>query len=218
MRSLWNGPESEGGLVSSIWGRGNLCRGIVWARSAEFICGRGDRQTVGPAVSLDGSFPVDRQLYLHQERAIRAEAEKPIHDGQRPAIVLTAGTGAGKTEAFLLPLLNGLFRAARPAGAGGVRAIILYPMNALVNDQVSRLDKWLKGQSAVSLFHFTGETPEDPATANRQGYRSSTPEEGVRGRKRAQTFRIFSLPTTRCWSICCVDRRTMCSLVRRCNL
>ncbi|MGA2746701.1 MAG: DEAD/DEAH box helicase, partial [Candidatus Sulfotelmatobacter sp.] len=189
MRSLWNGPESEGGLVISIW-----VEGIFAAESS----GRDLRSLAAEGVIDKGllqqlastsAFPVDRQLYLHQERAIRAEATRLNHDGRRPAIVLTAGTGAGKTEAFLLPLLNGLFRAARPAGAGGVRAIILYPMNALVNDQVSRLDKWLKGQSAVSLFHFTGETPEDPATANRHGYPKFHP-----GRRRTRQEARSNVP------------------------
>jgi DEAD/DEAH box helicase domain-containing protein len=41
-------------------------------------------------------------------------------------IVLTAGTGAGKTEAFLLPMLNAIFRDPRKTGQTGVQAIILY--------------------------------------------------------------------------------------------
>ena len=42
-------------------------------------------------------------------------------------------------------------------------------MNALVNDQVDRLYDWLQGQDAVTLFHFTSETPEDKTAANRLG-------------------------------------------------
>lgn len=167
VRSLWNGPESEGGLVSSIWVEG-IFAAETSGRDLQSLAAEGvlDEKLLRQLAST-GAFPVDRPLYSHQEKAIWAEANGAA---KRPAIVLTAGTGAGKTEAFLLPLLNGLLRVGRPAGAGGVRAIILYPMNALVNDQVSRLDRWLKGQNAVSLFHFTGETPEDPATANHLGY------------------------------------------------
>ena len=40
-------------------------------------------------------------------------------------------------------------------------------MNALVNDQVQRLYGWMKGQEQVTLFHFTGETPEDGDAANK---------------------------------------------------
>ena len=42
-------------------------------------------------------------------------------------------------------------------------------MNALVNDQVDRLYKWLEGQDRIRLFNFTSETPEDIKAANRAG-------------------------------------------------
>jgi Lhr-like helicase len=84
--------------------------------------------------------------------------------------VLTAGTGAGKTEAFLLPMMNALFRETRRSDETGVRAIVLYPMNALVNDQVERAYQWLKQQDAVKVFHFTGETPENDEDAKREGF------------------------------------------------
>jgi Lhr-like helicase len=114
------------------------------------------------------AFPVDRELYKHQEQSIRAEAGSVAV--RRPALVLTAGTGAGKTEAFLLPMMNALFRDGREAQEAGVRAIVLYPMNALVNDQVERAYRWLKQQDRVKVFHFTGETPEDDEEARREGF------------------------------------------------
>ncbi len=77
-----------------------------------------------------------------------------------PSVVVTAGTGAGKTEAFLLPMLGGLSRTPRSQGETGMRALILYPMNALVTDQVSRLYELLREQEELSLFHFTSDTPE----------------------------------------------------------
>ena len=81
---------------------------------------------------------------------------------------MTAGTGAGKTEAFLLPILDDLYRNP-PRDRQGAKCLILYPMNALVNDQVDRLYEWLKGQDKVTLFHFTSETPENKRIADRQG-------------------------------------------------
>jgi DEAD/DEAH box helicase domain-containing protein len=54
--------------------------------------------------------------------------------------------------------------------ADGVRALILYPMNALVNDQVERLHRWMKGQDACRVFHFTSETPEDKRAADNANY------------------------------------------------
>jgi Lhr-like helicase len=62
---------------------------------------------------------------------------------------VTAGTGAGKTESFLLPILSDLFRASRKPAERGVRAIFLYPMNALVNDQVERLSSWLEASQGL---------------------------------------------------------------------
>jgi ATP-dependent helicase YprA (DUF1998 family) len=60
------------------------------------------------------------------------------------SLVVTTGTGSGKTECFLLPILGKLAREAKRTGQGfgetpAVRAMVLYPMNALVNDQLGRL-------------------------------------------------------------------------------
>ena len=54
------------------------------------------------------------------------------------------GTGSGKTECFLLPILGKLASEAQRKGQAfgetpAVRAMVLYPMNALVNDQLGRL-------------------------------------------------------------------------------
>lgn len=51
---------------------------------------------------------------------------------------MTTGTGSGKTECFLLPILDHVLRARR-TGHSGMKALILYPMNALANDQAARL-------------------------------------------------------------------------------
>jgi hypothetical protein len=60
-------------------------------------------------------------------------------------------------------MLNDLFARPRQEGERGVRAILLYPLNALVNDQVERLFAWLHGQSEVTFVHYTGETPRESA-------------------------------------------------------
>jgi len=74
-----------------------------------------------------------KPLYLHQERAIRK-----ILGGRN--VVITSGTSSGKTECFLIPILNHLVREHREGKLGpGVRALLLYPMNALANDQLRRL-------------------------------------------------------------------------------
>ena len=115
-----------------------------------------------------GVVPRNRPLHTHQAEAVRAARGD---DDRPPALVVSAGTGAGKTEAFLLPLLDRLVR--RPRTGTGIRALLLYPMNALVNDQVERLDGWLEGQTGggprLTMFHFTGETPERDRDAERTG-------------------------------------------------
>ena len=52
--------------------------------------------------------------------------------------MVTTGTGSGKTEAFLAPILDHVLRA-RELGVTGIKALILYPMNALASDQAQRL-------------------------------------------------------------------------------
>ena len=100
------------------------------------------------------ALPLDRPLYLHQEQAIRKTAA-----GRN--VVVASGTGSGKTECFLLPVLSAL-TAEHAAGTlgPGVRALLLYPMNALANDQVRRLRQLLAGSPQITFGRYTGDTPE----------------------------------------------------------
>lgn len=151
-----------------------------------------------------GLFPPERQLYQHQFDALNATA------AQRQDAVITSGTGSGKTECFLLPLMAALVEeSARwgacpakppahdwwshraPPGTGRVhhprvaqrghenpalrpaamRALIMYPLNALVEDQLARLRDgldsrpvrdWLDAKRGGHRFYFgryTGRTP-----------------------------------------------------------
>ena len=81
-------------------------------------------------------------------------------DKPRPLPTLvTTGTGSGKTEAFLHPILDHVMRANR-AGVTGMKALILYPMNALANDQAQRLTTLLTTTpelSSVTAGIYTGE-------------------------------------------------------------
>lgn len=104
--------------------------------------------------NLSSVLPPSRPLYAHQEDAIRRAHRK------RNLIVAT-GTGSGKTESFLLPLLNNLLRE-REQGTlcPGVRAMLLYPMNALANDQVKRLRELFAPFPDITFGRYTGETKE----------------------------------------------------------
>ena len=78
------------------------------------------------------------QLYRHQEKAIRAIV------GDRSTLVST-GTGSGKTECFLYPIVSRCLRLRDEGAPAGISAVIVYPMNALAEDQLMRLRSLLAG-------------------------------------------------------------------------
>lgn len=95
--------------------------------------------------------------YGHQARAFERLSTK-YRERPQPTLV-TTGTGSGKTESFMLPILDHVLRA-RKAGVTGMKALILYPMNALANDQAERLAALVSGDpklSAVTAGLYTGE-------------------------------------------------------------
>jgi ATP-dependent helicase YprA (DUF1998 family) len=143
-----------------------------------------------------------KSLYKHQHQALTAA----VRDGRD--VVVTAGTGSGKTESFMLPILadlvqessawsagklpvnrwwrspNGSYQAQRAGESGrhaAVRALVLYPMNALVDDQMMRLRKaldsdevrdWLARERPGHRFYFgryTGATPVSGEIGEKQG-------------------------------------------------
>src|SRR5690606_31507056 len=91
-------------------------------------------------------------LYKHQEEAITKLLVK------RRNLVVATGTGSGKTEAFLLPIVSDLLQEYEQGSLGpGVRALLLYPMNALANDQVKRLRNLLKDCPQITFGRYIGE-------------------------------------------------------------
>ena len=143
----------------------------------------------------EGLAPIDRPLFKHQAEAIEAS----VIEGKD--VVVTTGTGSGKTECFLLPIFSYLIKESRgwtdygdrldrpwwlyqqhssrkriPQRHGenrpaAIRALILYPLNALVEDQLMRLRRacdspeahhWLNTNRSKNRFYFgryTGLTP-----------------------------------------------------------
>lgn len=93
--------------------------------------------------------PMTETPYQHQAEACRRILER------KPTVVAT-GTGSGKTEAFLMPIVDHCLRVHKP-GVHTVKAILIYPMNALANDQNNRIRERLAGTD-VSFGRYTRET------------------------------------------------------------
>lgn len=91
-------------------------------------------------------LPINAPLYTHQAQALRKLC------AENRNIVVSSGTGSGKTECFLLPILNDLLIDPAP----GVRAVLIYPLNALVNDQLDRLRVLLRN-SPITFGRYTSE-------------------------------------------------------------
>lgn len=105
----------------------------------------------------------DRKLYWHQAQAIKKIEGEGIQN-QKRNVVITTGTGSGKTECFMYPILDSLIKEIESNEEGhdkaGIRAIFLFPMNALINDQIDRVREFLSGYTKIKFGFFTGETPE----------------------------------------------------------
>ncbi|MHC3450951.1 DEAD/DEAH box helicase [Streptomyces prasinus] len=107
-------------------------------------------------------WPRDFTPHRHQEQAW--ERLSTLHGPARPTLV-TTGTGSGKTESFLVPILDHCLRE-REAGRDGVKAVLLYPMNALATDQAQRIGRRLDDakdtrlrDAGVRAALYIGDTP-----------------------------------------------------------
>ncbi len=91
-------------------------------------------------------------LYGHQERAIRA-----VWEGR--TTLVSTGTGSGKTECFLYPIISKCLGRRDDGAPAGISAVIVYPMNALAEDQLDRLRGLLAG-TGITFGMYVGKTPE----------------------------------------------------------
>ena len=108
--------------------------------------------SLGLHAGLADVFPFD-SVHKHQELALRA-ARQGKH------VVVATGTGSGKTEAFLLPIVDHCLKLRDEGAPDGVAAIIVYPMNALADDQLRRLRPLLAG-TRIAFGRYTGATPSE---------------------------------------------------------
>jgi len=111
--------------------------------------------------------------YGHQAAAFARLSSADLGpDKPRPLPTLvTTGTGSGKTEAFLYPIIDHVLRARR-AGVTGMKALILYPMNALANDQAKRLTELLTTReelAGVTAALYTGQKGPQRTKVTKEG-------------------------------------------------
>ncbi len=145
-----------------------LVRGPLLEAAMPFRLGRSISEMAHDGVLSNGFFslcsealPLERGLYYHQATAIRKIVV------EKRNVVVATGTGSGKTEAFLIPILDHLLREQETGSLvhPGVRALLLYPMNALANDQLKRLRRVLGKFPDITFGRYTGETEEDDRVA-----------------------------------------------------
>ena len=163
----------------------NLGDDDLWRRSREYLRGiwTSDRpsQSLFAKPIIEGLFPyptveetpqdlIDRGIldarmlpfipgwlqhfYVHQQKSIELSRDKHI--------IVQSGTGSGKTECFLYSMLNNLYRSEteEQLREPGVRIILIYPMNALVKDQLKRIVEILSCQDLIKVGMYTHETVE----------------------------------------------------------
>jgi superfamily II DNA/RNA helicase len=117
----------------------------------------------------DGNvFPI--HPHLHQQQAIDIISLKDKN------AIITTGTGSGKSMCFEIPIVNHCLKQ-RDAGKKGIKAIIIYPMNALANSQYLDLAELLDG-SGLTIGLYTGDTDVSPESAL-ENYKKVFGEEAV---------------------------------------
>ena len=110
-------------------------------------------------------FPGTARPYVHQLHAWQTLlSNKPM------SAVITSGTGSGKTECFMVPILEDLVREREKCQKPliGVRALFLYPLNALINSQQERLDAWTRDYGQDIRFCLYNGKTEESATIVRK--------------------------------------------------
>ena len=107
------------------------------------------------------AFPRNRKPFQHQ-----LNCWKLLLEDVPRSVLVASGTGSGKTECFLVPIIENLARERNRVGTlTGVRALFLYPLNALINSQRDRLRARCNGFGKdIRFCLYNGETPETAPT------------------------------------------------------
>ncbi|WP_298159063.1 DEAD/DEAH box helicase [Ferrovum sp.] len=121
-----------------------------------------------PELAGDYRFASDQKPYTHQ-----LEAWRLLSESEPKSVVVASGTGSGKTECFMVPILDRLVRL-RQENSGklvGVRALFLYPLNALINSQRDRLRAWTNEfGDDIRFCLYNGNTQQELPQADRDAH------------------------------------------------
>lgn len=111
------------------------------------------------------AFPSNRHPFTHQ-----LAAWEVLNKPEPQSLVVTSGTGSGKTECFLVPVLNHLAKEIdNKEDPEGVRALFIYPLNALINSQQNRLDAWTDGfNGQIRHCLYTGALENERKASDQQ--------------------------------------------------
>ena len=113
-------------------------------------------RAIGSIEDEEYRFPLDRAPYTHQTNSWKTL----LND--KKTIVVTSGTGSGKTECFMISVIQDLYRQKSTVVNEGVQAIFIYPLNALMKNQQRRVHAWCSALSPkVTYAIYNGDTPED---------------------------------------------------------
>ncbi|MCY2995079.1 MAG: DEAD/DEAH box helicase [Planctomycetota bacterium] len=115
-------------------------------------------------------------MYLHQQQVFEA-----VRGGHH--VLVSTGTGSGKTESFLYPIVHDLLRQRDQGVTSGLAAILVYPMNALANDQLDRLRDMLGG-TGITFGQWVGTTPDKESDVIIERFRGSSRQAYLEERKR----------------------------------
>jgi ATP-dependent helicase YprA (DUF1998 family)/predicted RNA-binding protein YlxR (DUF448 family) len=136
-----------------------------------FVSGKTLHQLVDEGViskefsTINNEIHYDRPLRMHQEIALRKIVE------HKKNVIVATGTGSGKTECYLYPIFDELMKEKEKGELdSGVRALLLFPMNALANDQLKKLRMMLKNYPEITFGRYTGETKHGKEEVARKEY------------------------------------------------
>ncbi|MGV9613198.1 DEAD/DEAH box helicase [Nocardia xishanensis] len=136
-----NPAFEPGGTVTDLFNRG-----VLHPAAREIFRVRSEEDQFGREISF----------HRHQSDAFEVAQRGESY-------VLTTGTGSGKSMSYIVPIVD---RVLREGSGRGVRAIVVYPMNALANSQLGELEKFLgKDKPKVTFARYTGQESRDERDA-----------------------------------------------------